>query len=99
MVLCVRPLNVQTMEDGQMDESRVNTLRTEIRTLEDEMSTQRPDDAGLDYILGKVIAWSFRWSELMELHIVDLRDRVAQIEATLYRPSSSDRTESPPTQP
>jgi hypothetical protein len=82
-----------------MDEARVNTLMTEIQTFQDEMFNCRPEDAHLDYLMSRFIGWSFRSTELLNLRLTDLAERVSRIEASLNLPGPADRTESPPAQP
>ena len=82
-----------------MDEARMNTLITEIQTLEDEFLNHRPDDADMDYVLPRFIKWSLLSHELLTLRLADLRERMSRIESLINHPASTDTTELPPAQP
>jgi hypothetical protein len=105
MALPVRTIVALSMKDEHMDESRINTLITEIQAIEAELlhyELYSPDDAdkpSANQIIAKFMEWSFHSTELLNLRLTDLAERVSRIEALRNLPGSADRTESPPAQP
>lgn len=69
-----------------MDDTRMTTLATELKTLYDQLLRSPPDEP--DLMLPHMVRYVSLTNELIMLRLTDLDTRLTRLEAAINRPAS-----------